>query len=161
MKNIRSSKGQDGFIGALLGLIVIGFVAYMAFVSLFFAVAVPMAINYDNEKEAEERAQYTDTEWIVKKEYDQAMYRCRDYPDRKYANFDCNWTSQQWATTPAAIKVITHKMGNIAEAAWAEENVTYYIIEGNPITQKRYPSMSKVPCTYTYLNKTYKCQEWR
>ena len=161
MKNIRSSKGQDGFVGALLGLIVIGFVAYMAFVSLFFAVAVPMAINYDNEKEAEERAQYTDTEWIVKKEYDQAMYRCRDYPDRKYENFDCNWTSQQWATTPAAIKVITHKMGNIAEAAWAEENVTYYIIEGNPITQKRYPSMSKVPCTYTYLNKTYKCQEWR
>jgi hypothetical protein len=161
MKNIRSSKGQDGFIGALLGLIVIGFVAYMAFVSLFFAVAVPMAINYDNEKEAEERAQYTDTEWIVKKEYDQAMYRCRDYPDRKYANFDCNWTSAQWAITPAAIKVITHKMGNIAEAAWAEENVTYYIIEGNNITQKRYPSMSKVPCTYTYLNKTYNCQEWR
>ncbi len=54
-------------------------------------------------------------------------------------------------TTPAAIKVITHKMGNIAEAAWAEENVTYYIIEGEPITQKRYPSMSKVPCTYLSL----------
>ena len=159
MKNIRSSKSQDGF--GFIGIIIFLAFAYFVLIPLFFSFAMSWAINFDNEKEAEERAQYTDTEWIVKKEYDQAMYRCRDYPDRKYANFNCNWTSAQWATTPPAIKAIAHKIGNRAEAEWAEENVTYYLIEGEPITQKRYPSMSKVPCTYTYLNKTYKCQEWR
>ena len=160
MKNIKSNKSQGGFIGALLGLVAGLFILYITVVTLLVGGLFIWA-GAENEKAAEERAQYTDTEWIVKEEYDQAMSRCTRYPDRKYANFDCNWTSAQWATTPAAIKAITHTMGNIAEAEWAEENVTYYLIEGNPITQKRYPPMSKVPCTYTYLNKTYNCQEWR
>ena len=160
MKNIRSSKSQDGFIGEILGFIVGAVILYVVIVTLMFVVGF-IFVAKEGEETREYRATFTDTEWIVKEEYDQAMSRCRDYPDRKYANFNCNWTSAQWATTPPAIKAITHRMGNSAELAWAEENVTHWIEEGNPVTQKRYPPMSEVPCTYTYLNKTYNCQEWR
>ena len=160
MKNIKSNKREGGFIGALLGFVVGAVILYVVIVTIMFVVGFTLVAK-EGKETREYRATFTDTEWIVKEEYDQAMSRCRRYPDRKYANFNCNWTSAQWATTPPAIKAITHKMGNRAEAEWAEENVTYWIEEGNPVTQKRYPPMSEVPCTYTYLNKTYNCQEWR
>ena len=158
MKNIRSSKGQDGFIGALLGLIVIGFVAYMMFVSLFFAVAVPMAINYDNEKEVEERAQYTDLEWIQKEGYDAAQLRyCSKDPNRQYDTFSCTDTIEEWSKTPSAKKVILKGLHSNAKGEWMTENVYYIIQPSNGFEVARYPSMSKVACNYAYEGRTYKC----
>ena len=160
MKNIRSSKSQDGFIGEILGFIVGAVILYVVIVTIMFVVGFTFVAK-EGKETREYRATFTDTEWVVKEAYEFAMRSCTRYPDRKFANFNCNWTEAQWATTPPAIKAITRRMGNSAELAWAEENVTYWIEEGNPVTQKRYPPMSEVPCTYTYLNKTYNCQEWR
>ena len=158
MKNIRSSKDQGGFIG----IIILIAVAYFIVIPLFFSFGTNWAVKHDARVSAEERAQYSDTEWVVKKEYELAQSKyCTEDPYRKIASWCSNMTKEEWAKTPSAIKAITNRMGNRAEAAWAEENVTQYTIPGNPTTQKRYPSMSEVPCTYTYLNKTYKCQEWR
>ena len=161
MKNIRSSKSQDGFIGEILGFIVGAVILYVVIVTLMFVVGFTLVAK-EGKETREYRATFTDTEWIVKEEYGFAQSKyCSEDPNRRYDTFKCSWTEAQWAITPPAIKAITHRMGNSAELAWAEENVTHWIEEGNPVTQKRYPPMSEVPCTYTYLNKTYNCQEWR
>ena len=155
MKNIKSNKSQGGFIGALLGLVAAGFILYITVVTLLFGGMFIWA-GAENEKAAEYRATFTDTEWIVKEEYDQAMSRCTRYPDRKYANFDCNWTSAQWAQTPSAKKVILDGLHSKAKGEWMTEN-RYYAIQKDGFEVMRYRSMSKFPCTYAYEGRTYKC----
>jgi len=154
MKNIRSSKGQDGFIGALVGLIAGAFVLYVVFMTLVFVVGFAFVLEEDKE-----RATFTDTEWIVKEEYELArrIVKCITYPDRKYENFDCNWTEAEWATTPPAIKVIHKKLSLHAWTTWVKENTTY-IVQDNGSTMRWYPEpTAENPCTYTYLDTTYNC----
>lgn len=160
MKNIRSSKGQDGFIGALVGLIAGLFILYVVVVALMFVVGF-IFVNKENTENREYRASFTDTEWIVKEGYENAQRRyCEEDPNRDYDTFKCSWTEAEWSKTPSAIKLIVRRLGNLAGQEWAEENVIH-AIQKNGLAVKRYPSMSKVPCTYTYLNKTYNCEDWR
>ena len=161
MKNIRSSKSQDGFIGEILGFIVGAVILYVVIVTLMFVVGF-IAVAKEGKETREYRATFTDTEWIVKEEYENAQRRyCSEDPNRKYDTFSCSDTIEEWSTTPLAIKAIVPRVGNVAESTWAEENVYYVIQPSNGFSVERYPSMSEVPCTYTYLNKTYNCQEWR
>ena len=157
MKNIRSSKGQDGFIGALVGLIAGAFILYIVFMTLAFVVGFAFVAK-EGKETREYRATFTDTEWILKEEYELAMGKCSSYPDRKYANFDCNWTEAEWATTPPAIKVILKRLSRHAEHTWVKENTTY-IVQDNGSTRRWYSKpTAENPCTYTYLDTTYNCK---
>ena len=155
MKNIKSNKREGGFIGILL----ICAAAYFVLVPILFMGATFWAVGYDAEKAAEERAQYTDLEWIQKEGYDAAQRRyCSQDPNRQYDTFSCTDTIEEWVQTPSAKKVILDSLHRDAYGKWKTANV-YYIIQSNGLAVSRYPSMSKVPCTYTYLDKTYKCEE--
>tara|TARA_R110001632_G_scaffold90448_1_gene194365 strand:+ start:477 stop:956 length:480 start_codon:yes stop_codon:yes gene_type:complete len=157
MKNIKSNKREGGFIGALLGLIVIGFILYITFVTLLFGGMFIWA-GAENEKAAEERAQYTDLEWIQKEGYATAQRRyCSKDPNRQYDTFSCTDTIEEWVQTPSAKKVILKGLHIKAKGEWMTEN-RYYAIQKDGFEVMRYRSMSKFPCTYTYLNKTYKCE---
>ena len=159
MKNIKSSKGQDGFIGEILGFIVGAVILYIVIVTLMFVVGFTFVAK-EGKETREYRATFTDTEWVVKEAYEFAMRSCTRYPDRKYANFNCNWSEAQWATTPLAKKAIIKQLARQAEVKWIEENTTYYVEDnglGYMATKKKYPSRAEFPCTYTYLNNTYNC----
>ena len=154
MKNIKSNKSQGGFIGILVLIAA----AYFIIVPIFFMGASIWAVSYDAEKEAEERAQYTDLEWIQKEGYDAAQRRyCSKDPNRQYDTFSCTDTIEEWVQTPSAKKVILKGLHIKAKGEWMTEN-RYYAIQKDGFEVMRYRSMSKFPCTYTYLNKTYKCE---
>ena len=156
MKNIRSSKSQGGFIGILILIAV----AYVILVPAFFLIAGLWASGYDAEKEAVERAQYSDLEWIQKEGYDAAQSRyCRKDPTRQYDTFSCTDTIEEWSKTPSAKKVILDGLHRNAYNKWKTDNVYYIIQPSNGFEVAKYPSMSKVPCTYEYLNKTYNCDK--
>ena len=153
MKNIKSNKSQGGFIGILVLIAV----AYFIIVPIFFMGASIWAVSYDAEKEAEERAQYTDLEWIEKEGYDAAQLRyCSQDPNRQYDTFSCTDTIEEWSKTPSAKKVILKGLGSNAKDEWMTEN-RYYAIQKDGMEVTRYKSMSKVPCNYAYEGRTYKC----
>ena len=153
MKNIKSNKSQGGFIGILVLIAV----AYFIIVPIFFMGASIWAVSYDAEKEAEERAQYTDLEWIEKEGYDAAQRRyCSKDPNRQYDTFSCTDTIEEWSKTPSAKKVILKGLGSNAKDEWMTEN-RYYAIQKDGMEVTRYKSMSKFPCTYAYEGRTYKC----
>ena len=153
MKNIKSNKSQGGFIGILVLIAV----AYFVLVPVFFMGATFWAVGYDAEKEAEERAQYTDLEWIQKEGYDAAQRRyCSKDPNRQYDTFSCTDTIEEWSKTPSAKKVILKGLGSNAKDEWMTEN-RYYAIQKDGMEVTRYKSMSKVPCNYAYEGRTYKC----
>ena len=153
MKNIKSNKSQGGFIGILVLIAA----AYFIIVPIFFMGASIWAVSYDAEKEAEERAQYTDLEWIEKEGYDAAQRRyCSQDPNRQYDTFSCTDTIEEWSKTPSAKKVILKGLGSNAKDEWMTEN-RYYAIQKDGMEVTRYKSMSKVPCNYAYEGRTYKC----
>ena len=153
MKNIKSNKSQGGFIGILVLIAA----AYFIIVPIFFMGASIWAVSYDAEKAAEERAQYTDLEWIQKEGYDAAQRRyCSKDPNRQYDTFSCTDTIEEWSKTPSAKKVILKGLGSNAKDEWMTEN-RYYAIQNDGMEVMRYKSMSKVPCNYAYEGRTYKC----
>ena len=157
MKNIKSNKREGGFIGALLGLVAGLFILYITVVTLLFGGAFMWA-DAVNEKNAEYRASFTDLEWIQKEGYDAAQRRyCSQDPNRQYDTFSCTDTIEEWVQTPSAKKVILKGLHIKAKGEWMTEN-RYYAIQKDGFEVMRYRSMSKFPCTYTYLNKTYKCE---
>ena len=72
MKNIRSSKSQDGFIGEILGFIVGAVILYVVIVTIMFVVGFTLVAK-EGKETREYRATFTDTEWIVKEEYEFAQ----------------------------------------------------------------------------------------
>ena len=154
MKNIRSNKSQDGFAQVLALLAGLAF-AYFFFMFLFLLFGFSYSAN-EKKEQREYRATFTDTEWVVKEEYEEAMNKCDRYPDRTYQNFNCNWTEAEWATTPIATKAIVRRLDTLAFIEWENKYSTYTVTDSGS-TRKRYPDAKKTPCTFTYLNVTYTC----
>jgi len=148
MKNIRSSKGQDGFIGALLGIIVGLAVLYYV---VMFTLMVLVAVFVDNGTE-EEKSGLSPYQFATSQEYGhrQIRYSC----DRKIKvlGFDCDSTYHVWLATASGQHWALEWHNTRASRAWSQKYDRREIRNGDVYFIKADPKVN--PCVFEFNHES-------